>query len=56
MHLIIIMLIVVAAALLAARALPDEPGVVHYVRWTLFAVAGAALLLMVLTFVAALLE
>ena len=56
MHLIIVMLAVVTAALLGARMLSDEPGVVRYVRWALFAIAGAALLLMVLTIAAALLE
>ena len=50
------MLVVVTAALLGARMLPDEPGLVRYVRWLLFTIAGAALLLMVLTFAAALLE
>lgn len=56
MHLIIIMLIVVAAALVGARMLPDEAGVVHYVRWALYAIAGGALLLMALTIVVALFE
>ena len=56
MHMIIIMLIVVVAALLSARMLPDEAGVVRLVRWTLFAIAGAALLLMLLTFAVALFE
>jgi len=56
MHLIIIMLIVVAAALLGARMLPDEAGVVRFVRWALYAIAGGALLLMALTIVAALFE
>lgn len=56
MHLIIVMLFVIAAALLGARMLPDEAGVVRVVRWTLFAIAGGALLLMLLTIVAALLE
>ena len=57
MHLIIVMLFVVAAALLGARMLPpDEAGVVRVVRWALFAIAGSALLLMLITVVAALLE
>jgi hypothetical protein len=56
MPLIIIMLIVVAVALLGARMLPDEAGVVRLVRWTLFAIAGAALLLLVLTIAFALFE
>jgi len=57
MHLIIIMLFVIAAALVGARMLPsDEDGVVRLIRWTLFALAGGALLLMVLTIVAALFE
>jgi hypothetical protein len=56
MHLIIIMLIVVAAALVGARMLPDEAGVVRVVRWALFAIAGAALLLLILTIAAALFE
>lgn len=56
MHLIILMLIVIAAALLGARMLPDEAGLVHYIRWALFAVAGGAALLLVLTIAAALFE
>lgn len=56
MHLIIIMLIVIAASLLGARMLPDEAGVVRIVRWALFAVAAGAVLLLVLTIAAAVLE
>lgn len=56
MYLIIIILIVVAAALLGGRMLPEEAGMVRLVRWTLFAIAGAALLLIVLTIILALFE